>query len=159
MSDKPAIVAWFRQALETQLADLKRSQQDAAASMRVDGSHRPANRGERGAVTSAGYLTQGIEARITEVGAALELLERAGDGPRDKAVTGAIVTVERASGAESRFWIFPGVSGLVCADPPDGDGPITGVSPESPVGQGLWGCEQDDEAELPDGTGVVLAVH
>jgi hypothetical protein len=158
MLNKPAIVAWFRAALEQQLDALKRSQQDAASSMRVDGSHRPANRGERGAVTSAGYLTQGIEARITEVGSALELLERAGDGPREKAVTGAIVTVERASGDTARFWIFPGVSGLVYGEPPDGDGPITGVSPESPVGQGLWACEEDDEAELPDGPAIVIAV-
>ncbi|MCB9678698.1 MAG: GreA/GreB family elongation factor [Alphaproteobacteria bacterium] len=151
MITKRAVYDALLAALKAQEADLVRSQRDATASMRVDGDHRPTNRGERGAVTSAGYLTAGIEQRLTEVRDALDLLERTGDGPRDKAVTGALVTVEDDDGTERCFYLFPGAPGVEAAG-------ATVVSPDSPVGRALWGLEVDDGCEIPGGAVVVASI-
>ncbi|MEZ4321003.1 MAG: GreA/GreB family elongation factor [Myxococcota bacterium] len=149
---KDAVVAALREELERRVDDLQRSQKQATASMRVDGDHRPANRGERGAVTAAGYLTAGLEERLTELRAALDLLDRAGSGPRDRAVTGALLTVEAHSDGEERtYFVFPGASGTTL-------GEVTVVSPESPVGSALWGLAEDDDAELPTGAVTLISV-
>ncbi|MCA9489310.1 MAG: GreA/GreB family elongation factor [Myxococcales bacterium] len=151
-SDKAALLDALRAALEGTVKRLRAGQDDASAGMRVDGTHRPTNRGERGAVTSAGYLAQGLEARLDEVNSALELLERLDPGPRSRAVTGAWVTVERADGEAVQYFLFPGAPGLTL-------GEVTVVSPEAPVGQALWGREADDEVRLPGGEAVVLEVR
>jgi hypothetical protein len=151
MTEKATVFEALRRDLSDREADLLRSQRDATASMRVDGDHRPANRGERGAVTSAGYLTAGIEQRLTAVRDALDLLERTGSGPRDRAVTGALVWVELEDGTEHAYYLFPGAPGAKL-------GEVTVVSPESPVGHALWALQEDDECTLPGGTAVIVTV-
>ena len=139
--DKAQLFAELRATLQARLDDLDRGQAMLSDGMRVDGDHRPTNRGERGAVTSAGYLAQGLQARRTELTEALELLDRTPPSARDRAVTGAVVTVEGEDG-DGRWLLFPGASGVVV-------GGVPVVSPESPIGRALWGLEEGDEAELP----------
>ena len=71
--DKAALVAAWRAELEDRAAALRSSQAAAGAGTRVDGTHRPANRGERAAVTAQGYLAHGLGQRLRRI-----LEERAG---------------------------------------------------------------------------------
>lgn len=148
MSQKAAWFDALRQVLQGQLDEVLAARASLSDGLRVDGAHRPANRGERAAVTSAGYLAHGLGERQAELEAALDLLERTPPSPRDRAVTGAVVTVE-----DGRRWLlFPGASGIEL------DG-IVVISPASPVGRALWGLEEDDEAELPTGAVAITGVE
>lgn len=149
MTDKATVHAALRAHFERAIHDLERAQKDATASMRVDGVHRPSNRGERGAVTSAGYLTAGLEQRLDELRAALDLLARTGTSPRERAVTGALVTVEADAGEEGRYYLFPGAPGVTLEG-------VLVISPESPVGRALWAAEAGDEVELPRGSAEIV---
>ena len=136
--------AW-RRRLSVLRDELRGEQGAARAGTRVDGSHRPANRGERAAVTSQGYLAHGLAQRLAAIDAALELLERMAPTPRATVVTGAQVELEHTETGES----------LAVAVLPGGDGTDLGgvrvVSPEAPIARALWGRSEDDEVELRRG--------
>ena len=117
----------------------------------MDGDHRPANRGERAAVTGQGYLTAGIASRIAELEAAIELLDRVGMEPRKMAVTGAEVWVELEDGDQRGFLILPGGDGSVLDE-------LRVISPQSPVARALYRLEPGDEATLPAGAVEVVRV-
>lgn len=134
--EKAAVFEAVREALEAQRDEVKRSQGEAVSGTRVDGTHRPANRGERAAVTSQGYLSAGLAQRLAELDGALELLERIDPGPRERVVTGARVVVEQ-NGVERTLVLLPGGLGRTVAG-------VTVLSPEAPLAQALWGREAGD---------------
>lgn len=141
MTDKASLIDTFRHHVEATLADLERARAGARDGMRVDGSHRPSNRGERAAVTSQGYLTAALEARMAEARSTLDLLDRLDPAPREKVVTGALVLVDDGE-EEARYLLLPGGQGLELP------GGVRVLSPDSPLGQALWGLEEGDAATV-----------
>ncbi len=139
-------------AMLQERADALRATRDAArAGTRVDGEHRPANRGERAAVSSQGYLTAGLDARLGELEAALHAIGEVPTGAVSRVSAGAVVTVEDEDGERS-FLVLPGASGEVIEG-------VTLLSPASPKVRPLLGLEEGDVAELASGDEVeVLAV-
>ena len=148
---KAELFAAVRARLEEQRAELVRSQGDAVSGARVDGAHRPANRGERAAVTSQGYLSAGIGQRLAELDAALSLLDRVDPSPREKVATGALVEVDHG-GRERRLVLLPGGLGM------DVDG-VTVLSPDAPLAQALWGLEEGEEARFRGEAVEIVAVE
>ena len=156
--DKPALWARHRERLLAVREELLKSQAGARAGTRVDGDHRPANRGERAAVSSQGYLAAGIQARLSELDAQLALLDRMPATARTKAGPGALVEIASDDGEQTRrMIILPGGSGEEII------GGLQVVDPQSPPGRALLGAEEDDEVEwsTPSGTRiwVVLSVR
>jgi hypothetical protein len=139
--DKQTVITAHRAHLMQVLSELERGQAAAREGMRVDGAHRPSNRGERGAVTAQGYLTAGIQARVGEVRAALQLVNQLTGRPRDRVVTGALFSAESESGVLWTCMVLPGAGGETV------DG-VRLISPESPIARGLWGLEAEDEGEV-----------
>ncbi|TNE86681.1 MAG: hypothetical protein EP330_21065 [Deltaproteobacteria bacterium] len=101
-------------------------------------------------MTSQGYLTAGLAARIAEVQAVLDLLDQVSMDEAARVVAGALVTTE---GDEERQWmLLPGGEG-------DAVGEVTIVSPQSPVGRALLGREEGDEVQLPSGDAEIVALR
>jgi transcription elongation GreA/GreB family factor len=137
---KSALIAAWRETLQTRLDTLTRTANEARSATRVDGTHRPANRGERAAVTSAGYLAQGLGQRASELAEALRLLDEMGDEPRDRVVVGALVELE-----DQWLAVFPG--GDATRLTVDGTEVLV-LSARAPMAQVLLGLEEGDEARL-----------
>jgi hypothetical protein len=95
---KSAVLAAWREVLSKRLSNLESNRTAAQSGTRVDGEHRPSNRGERAAVTSQGYLALGLAERAVAIQANIESLENMGDGPRKDVAIGALLTFV------SRFW-------------------------------------------------------
>jgi transcription elongation GreA/GreB family factor len=143
---KAAVIAAFRASLTERVNTLKSMRDAARAGTRVDGEHRPSNRGERAAVSSQGYLTAGLDARMADIEAALGALDEVPTGVVSRVSAGAFVEVEE-EGVERAFFVLPGGAGEVI------DG-VTILSPSSPVVRPLLGLEQGDVAELASGDEV-----
>ena len=123
-----------------------RGARDAARSgMRVDGDHRPSNRGERGAVTSQGYLAAGIKNRIDALEGHLALLQQVNLEQRAQIAAGALVSTEDDTGLKRRYFVLPGAQGDALGSDKD---PVTAVSPSSPIGSSLIGLTEGDCASL-----------
>ena len=105
--------------------------------MRVDGGHRPANRGERAAVTSQGYLAAGLAERIAGLEANLLLLKTLDLGPRSRVGAGALVVVEREDEQDQIYFLLPGAQG----DTLGTEGQVLALSPASPRARALVGLE------------------
>lgn len=146
MIDKRAVVAQFAAMLREKTSSLTAVRDAARAGTRVDGEHRPSNRGERGAVSAQGYLTAGLDARLGDVEAALEALGQVSLGVSTRVLAGALVTVEDEEGTR-RFFVLPGGAGE------DIDG-VTLLSPSSPRVRPLLGLQEGDVAELASGDEV-----
>ena len=150
--------AW-RSHLSTSLDAAQEGQAAATAGTRVDGDHRPENRGERAAVTTQGYLAHGLAQRAQSLAAALRHLEDMGTGPRDRIVMGAIVALQGEAGV------------LCCAFFPGGDGTeltigestLRVLSFQAPLGRALNMCQIGDVVEVHiaghDETYEVLSVE
>ena len=143
--DKAALVQHWKSHLESARSRVLERQEEARAGMRVDGDHRPANRGERASVTSQGYLAQGLTNRLESLEDSLALLERLGLGARDRVMMGAVVRAESESGDLLHFGVLPGgdetrleVNG----------GTVLIVSPEAPLVKAFLGAEEGDEVVL-----------
>ena len=141
--DKTALFAALRAQLEARLTDLEVAGGAARAGTRVDGDHRPANRGERAAVTSQGYLAHGLAQRSEAIREALDLLDRVPATPRDKVVTGAVVTLRDEDGHVRRVLVFPGAEGLLLP------GDVAVVSPWAPLVQEIQAEEIGAVAVFP----------
>ncbi len=154
--NKPALFQRFRQLLEERLRTVKASIADARTGMRVDGGFRPENRGERAAVTTQGYLAAGLNRRASEIKEALELLEHVDPGPREQVAAGAWVLLEDEQGEERAYLLLPGGQG----DRLDGpQGPLTVISPRSPLARALTGLGVGDEARVQrDGRPVPVEI-
>jgi len=148
--DKTAVLAAFHAHLQAAIEALQRGRDDARAGTRVDGTHRPENRGERAAVTTQGYLTAGLAARAAELEEHLRALELIDPGPRDRITPGALVRLEDIGWTA----VLPGGQGAKLRV----DGvQITVLSPDSPLGQALRGAEEGDEVPMR-GTEVAVGV-
>ena len=110
--------------------------------MRVDEGHRPANRGERAAVTSQGYLAAGMAERLASVEHHLILLGTLDFGPRARVGAGALVHVEKEDGSERSYFLLPGAQGDALADG------VTALSPESPLARAMIGLEEGDSCQV-----------
>lgn len=142
--DKGALFAAWAEHLRGVRAGLVSAQGDATAGARVDGDHRPQNRGERGAVTAQGYLAAGLGARLAALDAALDLLDRIEPSARDRAVTGAVVSLESEAGEALALAILPGGDGSAVEG-------VVVVSPEAPVAVAVWGRSAGEELTLVRG--------
>jgi len=136
--NKPRLLAAYRAHLEGQRAALARSRDDARGGTRVDGTHRPENRGERAAVTAQGYLTAGIAQRLSELDEALLAVDRLDPGPRDRVTPGALVQLVDEDEDERWLLVVPGGHGATVEG-------VTVLSPEAPLAQALAGAEEGDE--------------
>lgn len=149
--DKSALFDAVRAALTARLADLRRQQAEATSGTRVD-HERPANRGERGAVTGQGYLALGLGQRAADLAETLTLLDRIPATPRDRVATGAVVTVADDDGAPTTLLVLPG--GEALSVEVDGT-PVVVVSPDAPLVRGLLGLGEGDVGRVQRGGAVV----
>lgn len=148
-SVKAALLQAVRTRLERQIAELRSSRDDATSGTRID-QDRPANRGERAAVSSQGYLAHGLGRRIQSLQEALELLDRIPPDPRDRVTVGALVTLLDARDEAQILLVLPGVAGLRL---PSDEGEVIVVSPNAPVVRPLLGLTQGEGATVtrPEG--------
>ncbi|MGB0639269.1 MAG: hypothetical protein ACPGTU_08055 [Myxococcota bacterium] len=146
-----AIEAW-RAILHDRLESLQSSTADARSGTRVDGEHRPSNRGERAAVTSQGYLAHGLGQRAVDTQDQLDQLDDMGDGHRDQVVVGAILTIRFDEAPETLLAIFPG--GDASRIEVNGQ-PIQILSARSPIARQLRDTEVGDVAEIELGGRIV----
>ena len=98
---KGAIVTAWRALLSARLHTHEASKDAARSGTRVDGEHRPSNRGERAAVTTQGYLAHAFGERSLALQTSWSNSRRWGR-PRDEVVIGAVLTLEIDEGAPQR---------------------------------------------------------
>lgn len=152
MSAKQTAVNEWRVVLTSRRDGLARSTDAAKSSTRVDGTHRPSNRGERAAVTSAGYLAHGLAARAAALEAHLEHIDGMGTDPRDEVAVGALLTLTFDDGPDVFIALFPGgdATELPCG--------VQVLSIQSPLARQLQGAEVGDVLEIERG-GRIAAVE
>lgn len=139
--DKSACIAAHRAALNVLLDGLRNGSEAARAGTRVDGTHRPASRGERAAVTSQGYLAHGLGQRIAELEEALRVLALVEPGPRSKVANGAFVILEDEHGRRRELFVLPGGDGTSQLG-------VTVVSVRSPWIAPFVGCEEGEVGDV-----------
>ena len=140
LEDKRRALAEVRQHLVVSLKQLRREVTSARSGTRVDGDHRPANRGERGAVTSQGYLAGALAGRVAMLEEALRQLDLLAPGRRERVAPGALVAVEDDDGQVSRFLVAPGAAALRLTSLPD----VVALSPSAPKVRALYGARVGD---------------
>ena len=141
---KNKVILWHQTSLKETRSMLLKTQTAATAGTRVDGDHRPANRGERGAVSEQGYLAHGIGQRIQSIDDALDSIQKVGTGSRAVVTVGALVELAFA-GKQRTFVILPGGGGKrMTLD----QHTVTIISPDSPVARKLNGLELDEDDTL-----------
>ncbi len=140
--DKSGLVAGFRALLSARLDGLVSEAAAARSGTRVDGSHRPANRGERAAVTTQGYLAHALGRRIEALRTELEQLDEVPPGPRVVVGPGALVRFEE-EGVPRTVLVLPGGAG----DRVEG---VVVISPRSPLARALRGAATGDVVELEE---------
>lgn len=146
--DKSDLLEAFRKHLRTRLAEVEVEQRAARSGTRVDGSHRPANRGERAAVTSQSYLALGLGQRAAALRERLQVLDRITAEPRDEVAHGALVTLEDEDGERLLVLLLPGGEGTVLQA---ADGPVTILSARAPLVRDLIGETVGAEAVVRRG--------
>ncbi len=152
MESKQAVIASFRALLVNRREALKRESRSAQAGARVDGVHRPATRGERGAVSAQGALAHGLAERARQIGDALALLAEVDPAPCDQVRPGALVKLDFAGEALETWVLLPGGQG----DRVEG---VLVLSPTAPAARLLLGKEEGDEVRLRrGGTEVEVAI-
>ncbi len=152
MSLKQIAVDEWRAVLTDRRDNLVRNTNAAKSGTRVDGTHRPSNRGERAAVTSAGYLAHGLAARTTALDVHLEHVDNMGAEPRDEVAVGALLTLAFDDGPDVLIVLFPGGDATVL---PCG---VQVLSIQSPLARQLQGAEVGDVLEI-ERSGRVAAVE
>ena len=150
MNKAPIISAW-RAELERRLSTLQASQDAARSGTRVDGEHRPSNRGERAAVTSQGYLAHAFGARSVALQTNLDQLDDMGSGPRDEAVIGALLNIVVDGDQPQFIALLPG--GDASTITVDGS-EITILSASSPLARQIRDAEVGDTLEVDLGGSV-----
>lgn len=136
--------AWLTRLKDAREQALGR-QQEARSGMRVDGSHRPANRGERASVTSQGYLAEGLNQRLEAIESALGLMERIEPTPRHQVMMGAVIRVESDTGDVVRFAVLPGGDASLLQH--EGQS-IVALSQDAPFVRCFLGASEGDEVEV-----------
>ncbi len=136
-TDKAALIARFRAILIRRRSVLAAEQAAARAGTRVDGDHRPENRGERAAVTTQGYLAHGIHTRMRDLDDMIDALDRVSDALVDRVRAGALVVLEDEEGIQQRIYVLPGAQGDRLDD-------LVVISPRAPLARALIGAEAGD---------------
>ena len=144
MNKSELYAAWTARLEEARDQALAR-QQEARSGMRVDGGHRPANRGERATVTSQGYLAEGLQQRLEALELALGLMERLEATPREQVMLGALVRVESEWGDGVWFVVLPGGDATVLNHK---EVPIAVLSQNAPFVRCFLGASEGDEVEV-----------
>lgn len=142
--DLTTVAPLHRATLIERAEALKAAGEAARQGTRVDGDHRPASRGERGAVTGQAALQAGLGKRLAEVQMAIRQLDALPPGPRTKVGAGAVVLLVE-DGEQRLVAILPGGSGDCLSTP---DGTVTVISPVAPLARALLGLEEGDVAVL-----------
>jgi len=138
-----AVISAHRAWLEERIAALKTGARSAQEGMRVDGDHRPASRGERGAVSERGAMRAGLLMRVAALEDALGALAAIppGDGS-DVVRAGVVFQVD--DGDEERWMaILPGGQGNEVLP-----ARVRVVSPQAPIARALLGLGEGDVAEM-----------
>ena len=143
--DKSPIIAAWRHELESRLHTLRASQDAARSGTRVDGEHRPSNRGERAAVTSQGYLAHAFGARSVTLQTSLEQLDDMGEGPRDEVVIGAVITISVDDTPPQTIALLPGGDATTLSVE---SREIKVLSASSPLARQLRDAEIDETLEV-----------
>ena len=136
--DKADLIARFRALLAERLALLEDGQLAARDGTRVDGTHRPTNRGERAAVTSQSYLALGLGQRAAELRDSLQTIDRIPVEPRDAVGNGALLDLEDEDGERLHVLLLPGGDGTTLDTPA---GPVLVLSTRAPLVRDLIGEE------------------
>ena len=126
------------------LAALEAGSDAAQDGARVDGTHRPASRGERGAVSEQAALAHGLRVRAGVLRETLRLLDEVPREPVERARAGSLVGLEDEHGEETWWAILPGGQGDRVAG-------ATVVSPGSPIARALIGSEEGDPVRILQG--------
>jgi len=105
---KRQAIAMWRAILTERLSALESSKDAARSGTRVDGEHRPSNRGERAAVTSQGYLAHGLGERAVALQSHIDNLDEMGDDPRQEVIIGALVRMSIDDAPTTHIIILPG---------------------------------------------------
>jgi transcription elongation GreA/GreB family factor len=143
--DKPSLIASLLAALRAELAQADRAAREAA-----EAANHPEARPENDKDTrkiELSYLAAGQAARARELEAAIALVQALPVTPREPeapVVAGAVVTLD-VSGKAQRVLVSPAGGGLKLDAP---GGPISVVSPQSPLGSSLLGKSTGDSFEL-----------
>lgn len=133
----------------------KAGQQSARSGTRVDGSHRPANRGERGAVTAQGYLALGLGQRVAAIDEHLRLLDEVGSGCREAIIVGAMIRLAMDGGEHRWIAVLPGGDGTwVAVDQEGTQARVQVLSARSPLIVQLRECGPGDVEEITVGTRI-----
>lgn len=148
--DKGALIAAFAEHLRAKRLTLERGTAAARSGTRVDGGHRPANRGERAAVTAQGYLAAGLGARAAELDAALLWLARLDPGPRARVQIGALVEAE-VDEVSRHLLVLPGGDGAELHG-------VQVLAPDAPLARVLSGREPGDEVDFRGRTWEIVDV-
>lgn len=146
--DKAALLCALQAELEGRLLALSAGGAAAVAGARVDGSHRPENRGERGAVSAQGWLAEGLDRRRAALQGDLALLAEVSLEPKATVGPGALVQIEDESGATEVFFVLPGAAG-------ERLGGLRLLSPASPLVLALRGRAIGEHAEVQRPAGAV----
>ena len=142
--DKQTVINGYRALLTARLASLEAGSEAAQVGARVDGTHRPSSRGERGAVSEQAALAHGLRVRAGALQDTLRLLDEVPTAPAGRGGPGALVGLEDDEGNETWWAILPGGQG----DPVAG---ATVVSPGSPLARALHGTEEGDAVQIRKG--------
>ena len=145
---KTRIVAEWKTVLSERLSALQSSQTAARSGTRVDGEHRPSNRGERAAVTSQGYLAHGLGERALALQENLDNLEEMGTGTRSEVVVGALLTLSFEEASPSRIVLLPGGDATILTIDQQA---VQVLSASSPIARQLRYAEPGDALEIERG--------
>jgi len=152
---KSAIAAAWRAVLEERLAAAEAGQKTARSGTRVDGAHRPANRGERGAVTAQGYLALGLGQRAVELAEQIRLMEEVGAEARSEIVVGALVRLRVGSEQPRLVALLPGADATRLEIDGHAAAAVQVLSVASPLMRQLQGCGPGDTEEVSLGSQIV----
>ena len=149
MSTKQTAIDQWRAVLQSRLENLESNTNAARSGTRVDGEHRPSNRGERAAVSSSGYLAHGLAQRAAEIQMHLDNLDAMGCTARTNIVIGALLTLSIDGGETQRIALFPGgdATRLDCG--------VQVLSSQSPMATQLIDAEPGDTVEVELGPRIL----
>ena len=144
MTSKGDLIEAFSRLIAERIETLESGSASAQRGARVDGTHRPASRGERGAVSEQAALAHGLRQRANQLRTIARLLDDVPRGSLSIGGPGALVCLEDEDEEELNVLILPGGQG-------DRLGEWVVVSPDSPIGSALCGAEMEDSIPLVRG--------
>jgi transcription elongation GreA/GreB family factor len=143
--DKPALIAALLTALRAELAQAERAAREAAEAANHPEAKPETDKDTRKIELS--YLAAGQAARARELEAAIALVQAlplTAREPQAPVAAGAVVTLDVA-GKPQRVIVSPAGGGLKLEAP---GGPISVVTPQSPLGSSLLGKSTGESFEL-----------